>query len=164
MSHSRHFPSRGQVTGGFSLLELLIVMAVIGILVGIAAVNVSNLRRPADEAARGASVLLKTARARAIATTAAVRVQRPANSRTYEFALGASCQATTWTPQAEQQYPLPSDVTITAPTTAWTVCFNSRGTIDVPAGTTLAPVTFTDKKGRQRTLTVYAGGAAEIKP
>ena len=68
---------------GFTLLELLVVMAVIGILTGIAAMNVGRLRQPADESARALSSTLKASRARAIASTSAVRVQRFANARTY---------------------------------------------------------------------------------
>ena len=139
-------------------------MAIVGILVGIAATNFTNLRQPADEAARGVSVLLKTARARAIATTAAVRIQRGSGSRTYEFAAATSCAATTWTARPAQHYLLPDGVTVTAPTKSWTACFNSRGTLDVPTGATLDAITFTDRKARHRTLTVYVGGASEIKP
>lgn len=146
---------------GYTLLELLVVMSVVGILTGIAAINVTNLRQPADEAARSLSSTLGFSRARAIATTSAVRVQRAAGTRTYRVASAPSCAAASaaWTELTAQAYTLPADVT-TSGAAAWTVCFSSRGVVD---GAAAPAVTFTDRRARTRSLQVYAGGAVVIQ-
>lgn len=149
---------------GFTLLELLVVMAVVGILMGVAAVNVSNLRQPADEAARMLASTLGFSRARAIATTAAVRVQRRTGERSFVVASASSCAATGsgWTEWPDRTLTLPTDVQIDGKTAAWTVCFSSRGVL--PAGSAAPDVlTFVDKRSRTRSLQVYVGGAVVIR-
>lgn len=147
---------------GYTLLELLVVMSVVGILTGIAAINVTNLRQPADEAARSLSSTLGFSRARAIATTSAVRVQRAAGTRTYRVASAPSCAAASaaWTELTAQAYTLPADVTTSGAAAAWSACFSSRGMVD---GAAAPAVTFTDRRARTRSLQVYAGGAVVIQ-
>ena len=143
------------------MIELLAVVAIVGILAGIAALNVGRLRQPADEAARALNSPLSVARARAISTTSAVRVQRLESSKQYTVQTAATCGATTWTSLPTLTFTLPIDVTVNQPATKWTACFTSRGVLDEAAA--LPSVTMTDQRARSRTLTVYTGGALEVK-
>lgn len=146
---------------GFTLIELLVVMAIVGILVSIAALNVGRLRQPADEAARALNSTLGVARARAISTTSAVKVERLASSKQYTVQTAASCDAKTWTALSALTFTLPTDVSVSQPTSSWTACFTSRGVLE--GASALPTVTLTDKRAKSRTLTVYAGGALEVK-
>ncbi|GGS39837.1 prepilin-type N-terminal cleavage/methylation domain-containing protein [Deinococcus knuensis] len=154
------FPAR---RAGFTLFELLVVMAVVGILTGIAAVNVSNLRQPADEVARMLASTLGFSRARAIATTAAVRVQRRAGERSFVLASASSCAALTgWTEWPDRTLTLPTDVQFSRDPGTWTVCFSGRGVL--PGGSAAPDVlTFVDRRSRTRSLQVYAGGAVVVR-
>ncbi|GGS10270.1 hypothetical protein GCM10008960_40510 [Deinococcus sedimenti] len=139
------------------------MIAILGILGTIAAFNVGRLRQPADEAARALNSVLTASRARAIASTSAVRIQRPASSRVYTTSVATSCAAPAsgWTTLPALTYTAPNDLTISTFATEWTSCFTSRGILT--GSSTLPTVTFTDKNARSRTVTVYAGGATEVK-
>ncbi|MFK7604183.1 GspH/FimT family pseudopilin [Deinococcus sp. SM5_A1] len=146
------FKSRTQ---GFTLTELLVVMAIIGILTSMAALNVRGLNNDAEAASSILSGAFIQARTQAISTTSAVRVT-PSDARTLTFERSPRCDASTWTALPNINATLPDRVTVTGTGTPWRVCFTTRG--ELP---TLPPSTLrmTDERGRSRTLTFYLTGS-----
>ncbi|CAN5771094.1 hypothetical protein BH24DEI2_BH24DEI2_03890 [soil metagenome] len=146
--------------GGFSLVEMMVTLAIFGILLGIAALN---LRPLSNDAQNGATILagsFKQARARAMVTTSAYRLvyMGPTTLRA-EYA--NTCGATAWTPDPRFDVALEGGVTMTGENVKpgdVLVCFSSRGL----ANDSLT-IRLTDKQDRSRTVEVYVGGAVAIQ-
>ena len=109
---------------GITLLEMLVVLAIIGISVGAATLNLAPLGSPLQAGTSLVEGFMRQARLNAIATTSAYRV-RP----TSIYKLGAetadSCTASSWTTDNSMKLDLPAEVELDS--TAWSVCFSSRG-------------------------------------
>lgn len=148
-------PAPRRIIRGFTLLELLLVTAILAALCGMAAMNVRGLH---NEAAAGGAVLqgaLTEARTRAIATTSAVRATLTAGALTLDTTASGACDATSgWT--ALPAPALPAGLTLTG-ATGWTACWTPRGRLlTLPPGA----LTLRDARGRTRTLTLYLTGMA----
>lgn len=144
---------------GFTLFEMLVVLAVAGILFGIAGIALINLRNPAKEGQSLTSAALRTVRARAIASTSAYRMMVTADRLNLQADKGSDCNAVSWVRQPGNDVTLPDKAIFK--NSAWSVCFNSRGTIAlVPS----APLTITDTRNHQLGIQVFLGGAIGMAP
>jgi len=157
-----------QKSDGLTLIELLLVMAVFGIVLGIAALNLRPLEGKLESAANNLSGLIRQGRSKAMGTTTAYRLVLPAGSSSQEFAFewaNNNCRhdpdapAGTWTADGKLTFTLPEGVTFQGLTPSDAqLCFNSRGiTADTPQ------LLLEDDKGNTRTLQVFAGGMVEIE-
>jgi prepilin-type N-terminal cleavage/methylation domain-containing protein len=146
---------------GFTLIEVLVVMAILGILLTLVALNVKGLNNDAEAAGSIVSGAFVQARTQALSTTSAVRVTLT-GPRVLTFETNARCSDTTpWTTLTDISTSMPDGVNITAPGAAplpWKVCFTSRG--ELP---TLPPsvLKLTDARARTRTLTFYLTGSVD---
>lgn len=112
---------------GATLIEVLAVVAVLGLSVGAAALSLQPLETPLDSGVRLVQGSLRQARLNAIASTSAYRViPLTADRLTGQFA--DSCSATTWSTDSSMAMNLPQDVSFAS--TGWAVCFSSRGISD----------------------------------
>ncbi len=142
---------------GFTLLELLVVLAVFGTLIGVSSVTVFSVRNPLAEATRLVEGGLRQSRARAMASTSAYRLSATATGFIAETA--ANCGATTWTADDRYSVELPENVEFLDPT--WDVCFNGRGVADQNID---FDVRYTDPRTQDQStanITVFLGGAIE---
>jgi Tfp pilus assembly protein FimT len=106
------------------MLELLVVVAILGIAAMVMAVNLRPAEAPVRTAARLVEGFILQARSTAIATTSAYRVIPDGATRlVVEYA--GDCGDSTWTAEPDTVLELPSGVTMTD--TAWSVCFTRRG-------------------------------------
>ncbi|MFB9993202.1 Tfp pilus assembly protein FimT/FimU [Deinococcus oregonensis] len=151
------------VSAGFTLIEVLVVMAILGILLTLVALNVKGLNNDAEAAGSIVSGAFVQARTQALSTTSAVRVTLT-GPRVLTFETNNRCGDTAaWTPLTNINTSLPDGVNITAPgaaTSPWRVCFTSRG--ELP---TLPPsvLKLTDARARSRTLTFYLTGSVDTQ-
>jgi prepilin-type N-terminal cleavage/methylation domain-containing protein len=145
-----------QASHGFSLIELLIVIAVLGILLGIAAVTLNGLNQPLENASNQLQSVLKGSRIKAISTTSAHRV-RPLDSKNIVVEWSKNCAETAWTPDSTLAANLPDEVELSS--TTWSVCFNSRGVANA-----VTSVSVQNDAGRTKTVKVFLGGAVQETP
>ena len=139
---------------GITLIEGLVVIAIIGILAGIAAINVRPLHNEARAAAHEFAATVKQARGRAMVTTSAYRLVYRAPDRV-EMQWRRTCLGSdAWTAEARFDLQLRDGTTVDGLDDGEELlCFNSRGT------TNQSPtVTFRDTRGRTATVEVFAGG------
>ncbi len=143
---------------GFSGVELLVVMAVMGIVLGMAASNLRVIANPAQHGASEVMGYLKHARARAVSTTSAYTV-RPLSTNTLQALTGINCAS------ADSE-PDPGMPALTLPAgaylgeTDWSVCFSSRG---LPTTNLEVSVHDSNNHGLGVGVEVYYGGAVRIK-
>lgn len=135
---------------GFSLLELLITLGVLGIVMGIAALNLRPLSGDLETAANEVIGMFRQARARAMTTTSAYRIT-PTSPETFVVEYATGCGATTWTNDPKLVRTLREGVQLTS--TGWQVCFNSRGLANS------APIFGVAEDGTTINLQVFLGGA-----
>ena len=109
---------------GITVPEMLVVIAILGLSVGVAAINVEPLETPLEASVTLTEGFFREARLGAIATTSAHRV-RPDNSHRLGVQQALSCSGPTWTTVPNMKLNLPQGVTLTD--TGWSVCFSSRG-------------------------------------
>lgn len=156
---------------GLTILELLIVIAILGIVFAIAALDVRPLNNDARNAANEIASAVNLTRARAMSTTSAHRlvVGSPAELRT-DAAVG--CDDTSgWTEEARLATPLSGSAEIVevspsgrdadfAEVAAGDVllCFDSRGLGDASPA-----IRIRDDRGRAAVVDVYAGGGVELR-
>jgi len=152
-------PTRRRLLHGFTLLELILVMVVLGILFTIVAVNVKGLHNDADSAASAVAASLVQARTQAFSTTSAVRVTLT-DPDSLLFETNTACSVKTgWTTLSNITPDFPPGVILTpvpAIKAPWSVCFTTRGDLILPAPSTL---TVSDASKHNRVLTVYLTGS-----
>ncbi len=137
---------------GFSILELLTVLSVMGVLSGIAAFGFRELERPANNAATLLASTFKQARARALSSTTPFTVT--ASSSTHVIVTyGTSCSAGQTT-DTTLDLELPRGAYMND--TAWSVCFNTRGLAD-----TSLSIGVSDG-GESKQVEVVLGGATRV--
>ena len=68
-------------TQGFTLLELLVVMAIIGVLLSVSALSLNSFQRPALSDSRSLASAVKAARSSAVASTSPMRKVSPSLKR-----------------------------------------------------------------------------------
>ena len=156
---------------GFTILELLILLAVLAIVVAIAALDVRPLHNEARSAANEVASAVRLTRARAMATTSAHRlvVAGPSELRT-EAAIACD-DAGGWTEEARFATTLSGSAEIAelsasgaaadyAPATAGDVllCFDPRGLADASP-----TVKLRDARGRIAEVDLYAGGGVALR-
>jgi prepilin-type N-terminal cleavage/methylation domain-containing protein len=146
----------GDRSAGMTLVESLVVMALLGTAVAIGAAYLRPMEAPVERAADELQALLRGARARAVATTSAHRV-RPETNGAILGEHAPSCAATSWTAEPGLDLALPDLVTLTD--TAWSVCFNSRG-----IASTALLVTLDHPDFQPRDVEVMLGGAIRRVP
>lgn len=109
---------------GMSLVEILVVLALIGLVVGAYSLYLRPVEAALETASAHVEGTLRAARLKAIATTSAYRV-RPQDDGRLVAEWAGSCSAASWTDDDGLDLDLPADVRLDS--TAWTVCFTSRG-------------------------------------
>ena len=116
--------TRGNGERGVTLVEVLVVVAVLGIGLGVASLNLEPLDTPLEASTSLFEGFMRQARLSAIASTSAYRVS-PDGDHALQAERADSCAATTWTADPALALELVEGVTFTA--TTWQVCFSSRG-------------------------------------
>jgi len=140
---------------GFTIIELLVIIAIIGILAAIAAINLRPLHNEARAAANDFAATVKQARGRAMVTTSAYRLVYEAPDRVMVQWRTTCGGSETWTPETRFDLQLRDGTTIDGLVDgSELLCFNSRGVTDQSP-----TVTFRDALGRTATIEVFAGGA-----
>ncbi len=147
-----------QRTHGFTLLEVLLVVAIVGIVLGIAAVGLRALSDPVGKAASAVEGTFKQTRAKAMSTTSAYRISL-ASATTLQADYAYTCDDTTgWVRDPHFDLTLDDGVRITSPTALGPiVCFDSQGiananpTVDVQGS-----------DGKTAAIEVLVGGAVEV--
>lgn len=139
---------------GFSLIELVVALAIVSIMLGIAGANLKEMVNPAQNASAEVAAFMKQARARAISTTSAYTVEA-SSPRQLIAKFGINCSDVNTTNDDTLIVNLPDDVTLTS--TTWSICFSSRGLAD-----SNIVVSLEDAYGSAESIEVYLGGAVEI--
>ncbi len=114
---------------GLSLVELLVVLGVLGIALGISALNLRLFSNPLQDAWVQTEGYLKLVRAKAMATTSAYRVKQQNGRLVAEYA--ERCNSTSFTLDASLHLELPQGVSLsTGNGQPVEICFSSRGYSD----------------------------------
>lgn len=149
-------PKRGRSSAGMSVPELLAVLALCGILFGIASLGLLRMEPPLDTGTLLVAAALRQARVKAMAETAAYQVT-PLDGSHLVAARADLCTDTIWTLEPRMEVALPEGVTLTD--TTWAVCFSNRGHADSNATLTLQyPAT------GSRQVEVLIGGMTRVLP
>jgi prepilin-type N-terminal cleavage/methylation domain-containing protein len=144
---------------GLTLVELVVVLAVLGIAAGIAALNVRPFYNPLQDALSRTEGFVKQVRSKAMATTSAYRITLEGNR--LKAAYAPTCRSTSFTEDTSLQAEIPAEVTLTFTPQGGVPCFNSRGLLVLQnAGSYSGEpyYRFTDRQGRQGTLRLLLGG------
>jgi len=149
-------PRRKHKESGTSLVELLAVLAVVGLTVGAATAVLKPAAAPLETGAVLLEGFFTRARARALATTSAYRITAT-DTNTVVADYAANCAAATWTAEERMDLDLPEEVTLAD--TSWTVCFSSRG-----AASANVVVTLNHPRTGSAQVEVFRGGSARIVP
>jgi prepilin-type N-terminal cleavage/methylation domain-containing protein len=155
---TKHFlqqdkPSQVRRSNGFSLIELLIVIAIIGILSMVGVMALKGLNNPLSDESSRLNQQLRQVRTRAILSTSAIKLELKSGSTTQLLAKRAkSCSAiaTDWTDVSELNITLVSDVTFGS---VGILCFEPRGTTSGASAIELSYQT------KSRWLDIYTAGA-----
>ena len=141
---------------GLTLLELLGVLALIGIAVAAVAVRMQSSGNPLDVSTSLLEGEFRAARLNAIATMSSYRVS-PATPTTLRAEKAATCSATTWTVDSNFNNALSTGVTMSP--SYWSVCYRSRG-----IATANVVVTLAHSQYGSRRVEVLVGGASRVLP
>jgi prepilin-type N-terminal cleavage/methylation domain-containing protein len=148
---------RRNSAGGFTLLEVLVAMAISGIILGIVSFQYLSLQNDVGFASQNLVSALKRVRSKALASTYFYTVKPTSVSRVTVTYAG-SCSA----PTAEQQvdttleFNLESPVAFTSMT--WTICFTPRGITSDSATITIRD----GVSGVTKSVEVVIGGAMRV--
>lgn len=141
---------------GTTLLELLGVLALLGIAVVVVAIKMQSMGNPLDISTSLLEGEFRAARLNAIATMSAYRVS-PATPTAIRAEKAATCSATTWTVDASLNNTLSTGVTMSP--SSWSVCYGSRG-----IATANVVVTLAHSQYGSRRVEVLVGGASRVLP
>lgn len=142
---------------GFSLVEMLIILAVLGIVGAIAFINLRAFENPVQDGANQLAGLLKQGRAKAMATTSAYQVEPVSTGSNRIVARTAvSCNAASgaWALDDSLTTELPAKVKVTVSKGTWPACFDPRGFASANQ-----EFTITGEKGKTMTVELLLGGA-----
>lgn len=141
---------------GFTLVEMLVVLAVLGILLALGVADFRGLKNDAGDAAQEIGSSARLARMQAMENTRSARLTVSASGVVTETNTGR-CNATSgWSSLGSQE--LPERITLTPAT--WQACFDSRGT---SRGAT-PELRIEDQRGRKAGVMVYLSGQSEVVP
>jgi prepilin-type N-terminal cleavage/methylation domain-containing protein len=156
---------------GFTIIELLIVVAIIGILAGIMFGSMRGLGDPAGNAAESIEAYLRQTRTQAMATTSAYRVVLT-DARSFSLERANACNAANadWSDED-----LPNWAAFTMPKRFQEaeisnlavgdafVCYNSRGMAESLQGGVLPEITITSSRdGRSARVQMAVGGGVRV--
>jgi len=146
---------------GYTLIELLIVMAILGILFSLGVLSVKGLNNDAGNAGSIIRASFLEIRAQALSTSSGRRVSLNAGKLVFQRVDDCTSLAN---PQTLPAPELPSGVTLGAPVNAlapvWSICFMPRGTLQTSP---IGPLTVRDERGRTKTLTLYLTGSVVLQ-
>lgn len=147
---------------GFTTVELLIVIGIIGIVAGIAALNLRPFSNHAENGANAIAAGLKQARARAMSTTSAYRLVYTSPTQ-LQASYANSCDASNWTAESRFDVVVEDSAWYEVdgaddPTGSVISCFNSRGFAE-----TSRLLRIQDDRGRERTLEIFVGGGVVVE-
>jgi len=139
---------------GFTVVELLVVFAVLGVSLGVGALYLKPAAAPLATSAPLVEGYLRQARMRAMATTSAYRV-RPISGAALVAESAGSCLDATWATSSLPDLALTEEVELVE--TDWSVCFSSRGVSSDNVVITLSHPDFGTKQ-----VEVLLGGTTRI--
>ena len=139
---------------GYSVVELLVALAIAGIMVGIGVYNFRDLNQPAEDGAVEFAGFVRRVRAKGLATTYAYTLSPSTVSRV-TTTYGISCTSTAQTADSRLVLDLPSGASFSSLT--WSVCFSPRG-----ISTTGATVNVRDATVN-KVVEIAAGGGTKIQ-
>lgn len=141
---------------GFSAAELLAVLFLLGIVASIAAPMLLRAEAPLESGTVLVQSHFRQVRARAMATTSAYRITRPAPDRlSAEWA--DRCSALDWTAEPSLDLELPEGVSLVE--SGFALCFSSRGI----AAQNMILTLVHDDYGQQK-IEVLLGGTTRLLP
>lgn len=135
---------------GYTLVEMLIVLMLIGIALGTAFYNLKSIDNPVRNAANEIESYLILARGKSITNTAYTVITPTTNGLTGVY--GSSCTDAAAVPDSQLTYTLPRNVTFTD--TTWRACISPRGLYNSNSN-----IVVRDNTGRTATLEIFIGGA-----
>jgi prepilin-type N-terminal cleavage/methylation domain-containing protein len=144
---------------GLTLVELVVVLAVLAVASGIMALNVRPFYNPLQDALSRTEGFVKQVRSKAMATTSAYRITLEGNR--LKAAYASTCRSTSFTEDLALQVEIPPEVAVTFTPQGGVPCFNSRGLMVLQNASSHSGdpyYRFTDRQGRQGTLRLLLGG------
>ena len=138
---------------GYTLLELLITVSLVGVLMCMAIFNFKALQNPADNGAAQLASFFKVIRAKALASTLAYTVTPQSATRIITTRAGTCEGAQTDDPT--QTLTLPEGSSLVEQ--AWSICYNPRGLSNSSADIHI------QDSDRTRLVQVVLGGGVRIK-
>ena len=139
---------------GYTIIEMITVMAMVGVLSMTVIMNIHEFENPAANAAFSCENYLRLARTNAVAHTEVI-VIKPVSSTKLNASKGDTCSGTV-TPMTDMSLTLPHGATFA--TTSWTVCLTQRGLAD-----SASSFDITDIFGTTKTVKVALGGGTMIE-
>ena len=139
---------------GFTVVELLVVFAVLGVSLGVGALYLKPAAAPLATSAALVEGYTRQARMRAMATTSAYRI-RPVSAAVIAAESAGSCMDEIWAASSIPDLALEEQVELTD--TDWTVCFSGRGVSSNNVVITLSHPDFGTKQ-----VEVLLGGTTRI--
>ncbi len=112
-----------QAQTGFTLIELVVAVALVGVLMGVAVFEFRDVENPANNGAAQLASFFKETRAKALASTLAYTIT-PQSTTKIVTTKGKTCEAAQ-TPDNLQSLTLPSGSSLLQ--TSWAICYNARG-------------------------------------
>ncbi|MFN8391685.1 MAG: type II secretion system protein [Bdellovibrionota bacterium] len=140
---------------GTTLVEMLVVFAIVGILSSSAISNLAQIKNPLKDGISQALGFVKEVRAKALSTTSAYTV-RPSTTGRLVTTTGKTCSDAA-PATAGLSLDLPSGAALTDIT--WSICFNSRGLTEGASSFSIQ-----NADGETETIEIFLGGAARIQP